>query len=247
MVRNRTEEVIVIPFSEELGYLEQVIVHVSTSFQNVDTDNYLENNVYDYLYQDFVNDTGIFENYVFPNRGDIQMELTSPQGTTSILLPYRTPDSWPGEYNKWPFMSVHFWGENPSGDWTITVRNRGNNGTVILSDVELIFYGTTSTPAVISRIPAQCDSACARGCAATGAMFCDACRQSRNAKTLECVEDCAEGQTRRSGYCYDASKPEPECVRQELPTESDGGSGAMKLSSFNFLLVTIIIMIGATE
>ena len=228
-------------------------MQVSTSFQDVDTDYYLDNNVYDYLYEDFVNDTDIFETYVFPNRGDIQVELTSPQGTTSILLPYRTPDSWPGEYNNWPFMSVHFWGEDPSGDWTLVVRNRGINGTVIVSDVEFVFYGTTSTPEAISRIPEQCDPACARGCAAAGAMFCDACLQNRDAKTLECVADCAEGQTMRSGYCYDASEAEPECIRRELltedddPTEDDDDSGAVKLSSFNFLLVTttIIMMVAA--
>ena len=227
-------------------------MQVSTSFQDVDTDYYLDNNVYDYLYEDFVNDTD-YSYFVFPNRGDIQVELTSPQGTTSILLPYRTPDSWPGEYNNWPFMSVHFWGEDPSGDWTLVVRNRGINGTVIVSDVEFVFYGTTSTPEAISRIPEQCDPACARGCAAAGAMFCDACLQNRDAKTLECVADCAEGQTMRSGYCYDASEAEPECIRRELltedddPTEDDDDSGAVKLSSFNFLLVTttIIMMVAA--
>ena len=33
-----------------------------------------------------------------------------------------------------------------------------------------------------------------------------------DAMTLECVEDCAEGQTMRSDYCYDVSEPEPKCV-----------------------------------
>ena len=98
----------------------------------------------------------------------------------------------------------------------------GINRTVVVDDIEL-FYGTTSTSEVIS-------------CAAIGAIFCDACCQERDATTLECVEDCAEGQTMRSGYCYDVSEPEPKCVVREFPTESDGGNGAVILSSFNFVL-----------
>ena len=65
----------------------------------------------------------------------IQLELISPQGTTSILLPFRTPDSWPGEYNKWLFTCVHFWGK----DWSFIVKNCGINGTVVVDDVEFIF------------------------------------------------------------------------------------------------------------
>ena len=54
-------------------------------------------------------------------RGDIQVELVSPNGTKSILLPYRNYDFVNVEgYDSWPFMSVHYWGENPQGTWTIT-------------------------------------------------------------------------------------------------------------------------------
>ena len=184
-----------------------MVIQISTTFQGVDVQDYLDNNVYDNLYYDlFVDNTLNYIENVMPNRGDIQIELTSPQGTTSILLPYRTLDSWPGEYNLWPFMSVHFWGEDPTGNWTLTVRNRGLSGILEVSDVQFTFYGTTSTPEIISCIPEQCDEACARGCAVAGSEFCDSCRQLRNATTLECIEECPEGYIERSGYCCNANE-----------------------------------------
>ena len=203
----------------DIGYLEHVVVQVSLAFQGVDVEDYLDNDndVYYYLSDYFY----YYYDYVMPNRGDIQLELTSPQGTTSILLPYRRRDSWPGNYTEWPFLSVHFWGEDPSGDWTLTVTNRGAVGTVEVSDLQFIFYGTSIRPEVISRIPSQCDEACARGCAAPGPEFCDSCRQYRNAETLECIESCPDDFVERSGYCYNASEPEPDCVPIELTDTPD--------------------------
>ena len=151
-----------------------MVVQISTTFQGLDVQDYL---LYDNLYNDiFIDYTFDYLNNVTPNREEIQIELTSPQGTTSILLPYRI------------LMSVHFWGEDPTGYWTLTVRNRETHGILEVSDVQFMFYGTTSTPEVISRIPEQCDEACARGCAAVGPEFCDSCRQLCNATTLKSVQ-----------------------------------------------------------
>jgi hypothetical protein len=214
-VQPSSSETIVVPIASEIGYLEHVVVRVSTAFEGVDPDNYGLDTIYENLDENF-------EHYfydVLPNRGDIQIELTSPKGTTSILLPYRIADTWPGEYRQWPFMSIHFWGENPSGDWTLVIRNSGASGVVQVSDLQFTFYGTTETPAVISRLPEQCDDACVRGCAAAGPEFCDSCRQLRDAATLECVEECSEGLDMRSGYCYNAKEPEAECVYEPVSTE----------------------------
>ena len=148
---------------------------------------------------------------ILGNRGDIQLELTSPAGTVSILLPYRSLDTGPGVYFKWPFMSVHFWGENPSGNWTLTVRNRGGTGTAKINYIRFIIYGTAVVPQAIQNIPQTCDEACARGCARPGPQFCDACRQLRIAFNLTCVDECPPGLVERQGYCYDATLPEPTC------------------------------------
>ena len=200
-----------IDFDGNVGFLEHVVVQVSTTFEGVDADYYLDEGVYNLLYDDYYYDTYYYSDQIMPNRGDIQLRLVSPSGTTSTLLPYRNRDSWPGDYEEWPFMSVHFWGEDPSGEWNLLIDYRGSTGVVLVSDVEFTFYGTQSTPAVIARIPTVCDPACARGCAASGPQFCDACRQYRNATTLECVSSCAVGLVERSGYCYDVSEPEPFC------------------------------------
>ena len=55
-------------------------------------------------------------------RGDIKVELISPMGTKSVLLPYREFDFVNSEgYDSWPFMSLHHWGENPIGNWIVQV------------------------------------------------------------------------------------------------------------------------------
>ena len=56
-------------------------------------------------------------------RGDMVIELTSPQGTTSQLLAKRPLDDSTRGLDKWPFTSVEFWGENPQGNWTVKIRD----------------------------------------------------------------------------------------------------------------------------
>eukprot|EP00118_Oscarella_pearsei_P003550 m.14742 g.14742 ORF g.14742 m.14742 type:complete len:772 (+) comp25958_c0_seq1:2639-4954(+) len=60
-----------------------------------------------------------------PSRGDIQITLISPMGTKSVLLPYRPRDKSGAGFIRWTFMSVHHWGENPAGEWTLEVRDKG--------------------------------------------------------------------------------------------------------------------------
>ena len=146
-------------------------------------------------------------------RGDIQVELTSPQGTTSTLLPYRSNDRSSGSFINWPFMSVHYWGEDPRGQWMLTVRFRGSTSSAVVTNLTVTFYGTAETPAAVQRIPTHCDPACLRGCAAAGAEFCDACVNLRNAHTLECINQCPPGYVERKNYCYNSTLPEPHCDR----------------------------------
>ena len=154
-------------------------------------------------------------------RGHIGLELTSPSGTRSTLLKYRIYDDRDASYTRWPFMSLAFWGENPAGVWRLIIRSQ-NSGTYIdYSDLAFQFYGTSTTPTSVSRIPARCHSSCARGCAAAGAMYCDACARLRNAYTMECINSCPTGYTQRNGYCYNKSLPEPVC-NSKLLTLSSG-------------------------
>lgn len=84
----------------------------------------------------------------FP-RGNLRILLTSPMGTTSTLLFERPRDVISSNFDDWPFLSVHFWGEKAEGRWTLQVINAGNrqvNQPGILKKWQLIFYGTNVNP-----------------------------------------------------------------------------------------------------
>ena len=217
-------------YSGNVRFVEHTIAQLSLGFVGV-TEDYI-NNQYQYYYND---EPDFVYNPPVRKRGDLRIELLSPSGTRSILLPYRDSDVFPGMYQNWPFMSVHFWGENPAGQWTLTVRHRGTNGTVSLVIHNVTFYGTADIPAAVQRIPTQCDPMCARGCAATGPEFCDACVNLRNAYTLECISQCPPGYTERNGYCYNSTRAVTPCERQFL-TATPTPSSAYSTTAVGWLL-----------
>ncbi|XP_026666894.1 furin-like protease 1, isoforms 1/1-X/2 [Ceratina calcarata] len=80
-------------------------------------------------------------------RGDLQIQLTSPQGTRSVLLAKRPHDVSKAGFNQWPFMSVHTWGERPHGTWKLEIHNEGRyQGRATLHEWALIFHGTSTLP-----------------------------------------------------------------------------------------------------
>ena len=145
------------------------------------------------------------------SRGDIMITLTSPSGTQSTLLSHRDNDDDSGGYDGWPFMSVMFWGEDPTGDWTLSVFSRSTLTNVYVTAYGLEFYGVSSIPDSVDSIPDQCDSLCKRGCSGEGSNACDSCVNLRNAYTLECIDSCPLGYTKRNEYCYDPTLPTEEC------------------------------------
>ncbi|CAH1797473.1 unnamed protein product, partial [Owenia fusiformis] len=83
----------------------------------------------------------------YSQRGALAMTIISPSGTRSELLKQRLKDDASGEFRDWPFMSVHFWGEDPAGIWTLEIENLGspsNSGT--FKEWRIIFYGTAEQP-----------------------------------------------------------------------------------------------------
>ena len=119
----------------------------------------------EYDFQDFLlfsssvgNDTELLMEWLshpHPRRGDIKIELTSPQGTKSTLLPYRDYDFVNAEgYKSWPFMSVHYWGENPGGTWTLRIHFRSSAGNLKVSNVRLTLYmGLPLFPSLFAVFP----------------------------------------------------------------------------------------------
>jgi len=78
-------------------------------------------------------------------RGDISLALISPMGTRSQLLTSRKYDSSSSGFTAWPFLTVHKWGEDPDGKWTLVVRNNGMN-TMELVSWSLNLHGTKTLP-----------------------------------------------------------------------------------------------------
>ncbi|XP_066585085.1 furin-like protease 1 isoform X3 [Prorops nasuta] len=77
-------------------------------------------------------------------RGDLQIHLTSPQGTKSTLLAKRPHDVSKAGFTEWPFMSVHTWGERPHGTWKLEIHNEGRYLDT-LEEWKLVFYGTETS------------------------------------------------------------------------------------------------------
>ncbi|KAK0151327.1 Neuroendocrine convertase 1 [Merluccius polli] len=84
----------------------------------------------------------------YTRRGDLHITLTSPSGTTTVLLAERERDTSSNGFRNWDFMSVHTWGEDPAGTWTLRITDtsgRMENEGRILS-WKLILHGTSEKP-----------------------------------------------------------------------------------------------------
>ncbi|CAH0389779.1 unnamed protein product [Bemisia tabaci] len=79
-------------------------------------------------------------------RGDLRISLTSPHGTTSVLLAQRPHDSSRLGFHQWPFMTVHMWGESPIGTWKLEIHNEGRIFGSEILEWNMIFYGTETSP-----------------------------------------------------------------------------------------------------
>jgi subtilisin-like proprotein convertase family protein len=75
-----------------------------------------------------------------PWRGDLEIGLTSPNGTRSMLAEKRW-DSNP-DYPGWKFMSVRKWGESSEGTWTLQVTDLWEDFSGTFDSWQLILHGT---------------------------------------------------------------------------------------------------------
>ncbi|XP_006876811.1 PREDICTED: proprotein convertase subtilisin/kexin type 4 [Chrysochloris asiatica] len=99
----------------------------------------------------------------YSRRGDLEIRLTSPMGTHSTLVAVRPFDISGQGYNNWIFMSTHFWDEDPQGEWTLILENKGyyfNTGT--LYRYTLLLYGTAEDMTVRPTGSQVTSSACMR-------------------------------------------------------------------------------------
>lgn len=107
----------------------------------------------------------VLSNIQYPRRGCLEIKLVSPSGTGSKVLSgrFQDDDSTKG-FNNWRFMSVHFWGEDPSGTWLLHVKNNDNDQRckqtrdVTFGDMKLVLYGTEEQPSVVGMEPRSLDN-----------------------------------------------------------------------------------------
>jgi kexin len=75
-------------------------------------------------------------------RGDLSVELVSPQGMISHLSTARRDDEAPFGYVDWTFMSVAHFGEKGVGKWTVIVKDTNVNAQVgTFTDWKLRLWG----------------------------------------------------------------------------------------------------------
>lgn len=184
--------------NSSIKYLEHVVIHVSLQ---ISIDN-------QYAYPDYYGEDYIYDNpfiifFKGPRRGAITIDLRSPQGTYSYLLPKRKYDFVNSEgYRNWPFTSVQHWSEDPNGIWNITVQFHAEGGHIEMSNLSMTLYGTEDIPQSVRHI--QCDENCARGCSyGEGSQYCDECRDLRMSDSLLCVSRCPKHYCNVAGYCQE--------------------------------------------
>ncbi|VEP17726.1 putative Furin [Hyella patelloides LEGE 07179] len=77
-------------------------------------------------------------------RGDLEIVLTSPDGTQSVLAEFRDDDGY--NYDNWMFTSACHWGESSQGEWTLTVSDNKNLISGTWNSWEINLYGTANEP-----------------------------------------------------------------------------------------------------
>ena len=134
----------------------------------------------------------------FAPRGDLKISLTSPRGTTSHLLLPRPKDRTASSFDNWPFLSVHYWGEDPTGEWRLTITNtasRNGSRPGQLRHWQLVLHGTapdtTDTREAAPGTAAPCHAECRDTCSGPGPQHCAACRHVSHNQT--CVAACPPG------------------------------------------------------
>ncbi len=88
------------------------------------------------------------------HRSDLEITLTSPEGTRTILSELRprpiTGDFYDDDINVedngqgWTFTTTHSWGENSAGIWTLRVTDRRSGTSGTLDSAALRLFGTAA-------------------------------------------------------------------------------------------------------
>lgn len=82
--------------------------------------------------------------------GDLEVILTSPSGTESVLAKVRASDP-ATTYSDWVFTTARNWGESSEGTWTVSVRDGAAQDTGRFNSFQLRFYGAEPLGPVVTE------------------------------------------------------------------------------------------------
>ncbi|XP_060557507.1 furin-like protease kpc-1 [Ruditapes philippinarum] len=168
--------------------------------------------------------------YSASRRGNVEFFIDSPSGTRSKIFRSRTNDLSSSSIT-WDFMSVHTWGENPKGDWTLTMSDAVGGTSMNLYYWSIQFYGTVADP--LAGIPAagelggscidsaECSAITDGGCLQDD-KICVVCNDGYHVIGIYCKQDGQLG-----GYCDDSvtcATTSLECINnvcEEKDEETD--------------------------
>ena len=72
----------------------------------------------------YVEHVHVIISLVHSRRGQVSIYLVSPMKTRSRVLSRRKKDYKNGMFASWAFLSTHFWGENPMGQWKLEIHSK---------------------------------------------------------------------------------------------------------------------------
>jgi subtilisin family serine protease len=84
-------------------------------------------------------------------RGDLEIRLISPDGTTSVLSERHSDTG--SNYENWVFTSTRHWGESSKGDWKLQVTDRRAGTTGTWESWQLNLYGAKPTISIEATTP----------------------------------------------------------------------------------------------
>jgi subtilisin-like proprotein convertase family protein len=84
-------------------------------------------------------------NLTHPYQGDLVVYLTSPSGTTSVLVNQPGNGESDSDNIVFKFSSTHHWGESSAGNWTLTVKDLDSGSVGVFNSWKLHLYGDAST------------------------------------------------------------------------------------------------------
>ena len=119
--------------SHKVGHEVQIIDQISIVFDLTNSTTGIS----------FIENAIVMLELVHPRRGDIQVNLQSPEGTWSMLAPWRSKDSnanYPS--GGWHFNTVHFWGEEVAdGKWTLEFKDMHHGGLGVVQSAQIAVFG----------------------------------------------------------------------------------------------------------